>query len=128
MLPLGSRDALITHWVELFERHDIKAENDIYIVTNGQCFDSFKAWASQHHIPEDHVVSDGTETNETRLGAVPDILFGIKQFGFEFIRCIGCWRRYSIFERFQTGCIFKQISSIELQRKELFGDNLCSLG
>jgi dTDP-glucose pyrophosphorylase len=80
-LPLGNRDALITHWVELFEKYGITAKNDIYIVTNGQCYDSFRNWAGKHDIPLSHIVSDGTETNETRLGAVPDILFGINHFG-----------------------------------------------
>lgn len=81
LLPLGNKDALITHWVELFENYGITAKNDIFVVTNGQCYDSFKSWASKHDIPLDHIVSDGTETNETRLGAVPDILFGINHFG-----------------------------------------------
>ncbi|KAI9245507.1 nucleotide-diphospho-sugar transferase [Helicostylum pulchrum] len=80
LLPLGNRDALITHWVELFEAHGVTAENDIFVVTNGQCYESFKLWANLHHIPLNHIVSDGTETNETRLGAVPDILFGINHF------------------------------------------------
>lgn len=83
LLPLGNRDALITHWIELFEQHGITAKNDIYVVTNGQCYEAFKKWASQHDIPLDHIVSDGTETNETRLGAVPDILFGVQHFGLE---------------------------------------------
>ncbi|EPB81306.1 hypothetical protein HMPREF1544_11976 [Mucor circinelloides 1006PhL] len=81
LLPLGSKDALITHWIELFESHNISAQNDIYVVTNGQCYDAFKQWASLHGIPLDHIISDGTTTNETRLGAVPDIMFGIKEFG-----------------------------------------------
>jgi dTDP-glucose pyrophosphorylase len=81
LLPLSNKDALITHWVELFESHDISAQNDIYVVTNGQCYDAFKQWASAHAIPLDHIVSDETTTNETRLGAVPDIMFGIKEFG-----------------------------------------------
>jgi glucose-1-phosphate thymidylyltransferase len=81
LLPLGNRDALITHWVELFEAHGITAKNDIYVVTNGQCYEAFKVWAGNHDIPLDRIVSDGTETNETRLGAVPDIMFGINHFG-----------------------------------------------
>ncbi|KAI8640869.1 nucleotide-diphospho-sugar transferase [Parasitella parasitica] len=81
LLPLGNKDALITHWVELFESHNISAQNDIYAVTNGQCYEAFKRWALAHGIPADHIVSDGTSTNETRLGAVPDIMFGIKEFG-----------------------------------------------
>lgn len=81
LLPLGNKDALITHWVELFESHNISTQNDIYVVTNGQCYDAFKQWALAHTIPLDHIVSDGTTANETRLGAVPDIMFGIKEFG-----------------------------------------------
>ncbi|KAI8371856.1 mannose-1-phosphate guanyltransferase beta-like protein [Blakeslea trispora] len=83
LLPLGNRDALITHWIELFERHGIQAKQDIYIVTNDACHQAFQTWASAHQIPQDHIVSDGTSSNETRLGAVPDILFGIQQFGLD---------------------------------------------
>ncbi|CEP08506.1 hypothetical protein [Parasitella parasitica] len=81
LLPLGDKDALITHWIELFESHNISVENDIYVVSNGHCYEAFKKWASAHGISKDHIVSDGTITNETRLGAVPDIMFGIKEFG-----------------------------------------------
>lgn len=83
LLPLGSRDALITHWIELFEKHGITASKDIFVVTNGHCYESFKSWAMLHDIPMDHIVSDGTDSNETRLGAVPDILFGINHFGLD---------------------------------------------
>ncbi|KAI8379838.1 mannose-1-phosphate guanyltransferase beta-like protein [Choanephora cucurbitarum] len=83
LLPLGGRDALITHWIELFEKHGISAKNDIYIVTNDQCYQAFQTWATAHEIPQDHIVSDGTSSNENRLGAVPDILFGIQQFGLD---------------------------------------------
>lgn len=79
LLPLGNKDALITHWVELFKSHNI-TQDDIYVVTNGQCYESFCTWAQANTIPLNHIVSDGTETNETRLGAVPDILFGINHF------------------------------------------------
>lgn len=83
LLPLGNRDALITHWVELFDRHGITARKDIFVVTNGQCYEAFKVWATANGVPLDHIVSDGTDSNETRLGAVPDILFGIQHFGLD---------------------------------------------
>lgn len=80
MLPLGGKDALITHWVELFNKHGIKSSDDIYVVTNSQCYEGFQTWARNNNIPLDHIVSDGTHSNETRLGAVPDIMFGIDHF------------------------------------------------
>lgn len=80
LLPLGDRDALITHWLELFSKHNI---NDFYIVCNGATYDAFCGWAERNNVPKDRIVSDGTLTNETRLGAVPDIKFGIKHFGLE---------------------------------------------
>lgn len=79
LLPLGGRDALITHWLDLFRDHGI----DVYVVTNAACYDLFVAWAQRHNLPTDHIVSDGTLTNETRLGAVPDIAFGIHHFKLE---------------------------------------------
>ncbi|KAG0949172.1 hypothetical protein G6F57_001519 [Rhizopus arrhizus] len=82
LLPLGNKDALITHWVELFQNHGITSAS-IYVVTNAQCYEQFITWAKHHNIPSDHIVSDGTSSNETRLGAVPDILFGIKHFDMD---------------------------------------------
>ncbi|KAI8967174.1 mannose-1-phosphate guanyltransferase beta-like protein [Mycotypha africana] len=80
LLPLGGRDALITHWLELFEAHGLKAAKDIFVITNEACYDSIKQWATRHSVPLDHIVSDGTTSNENRLGAVPDIMFAVKHF------------------------------------------------
>ncbi|KAG2216311.1 hypothetical protein INT45_009693, partial [Circinella minor] len=78
LLPLGGRDALITHWLDLFRSHNI---TDIYVVTNAATYDAFISWAERNQVPSSNIVSDGTLTNETRLGAVPDIAFGIHHFG-----------------------------------------------
>ncbi|KAG0169217.1 hypothetical protein DFQ30_003852 [Apophysomyces sp. BC1015] len=80
LLPIGNRDALITHWLELFEEHGI-LKQDIHLVTNDACYDAFCTWADCHEFPLANIVSDGTTTNETRLGAVPDIAFGVCHFG-----------------------------------------------
>ncbi|KAI9268009.1 nucleotide-diphospho-sugar transferase [Phascolomyces articulosus] len=80
LLPLGGRDALITHWLDLFRSHNI---NDIYVVTNAATYDAFVSWAERNQVRQENIVSDGTLTNETRLGAVPDIAFGIHHFGLE---------------------------------------------
>ncbi|RCI06555.1 hypothetical protein CU098_013041 [Rhizopus stolonifer] len=82
LLPLGGKDALVSHWVELFQKYGITSES-IHIVTNAQCYEQFLTWAKNHNIPPNQIVSDGTHSNETRLGAVPDILFGIQHFGLE---------------------------------------------
>ncbi|KAF7724833.1 hypothetical protein EC973_000718 [Apophysomyces ossiformis] len=79
LLPLGNRDALITHWLETFEGNGI-GKKDIHMVTNDVCYVAFLEWAHRHAFPVENIVSDGTKTNETRLGAVPDIAFGIDHF------------------------------------------------
>ncbi|KAI9315084.1 nucleotide-diphospho-sugar transferase [Dichotomocladium elegans] len=79
LLPLGGRDALITHWLELFRKHGI----DVFVVTNAASYDQFCAWAERHGLALDHIASDGTTTNDNRLGAVPDIAFGIRHFGLD---------------------------------------------
>ena len=58
---------------------DIRTANlvDEYIVISNHKFaHHFQAWASAHTLPVT-VVDDGTDTNETRLGAVRDIQFAI---------------------------------------------------
>lgn len=52
---------------------------DQYIViTNHKFVEYFQTWAAAHHLPIT-VLDDGTETNETRLGAVRDIQFAIEK-------------------------------------------------
>ena len=46
------------------------------VITNHKFAEHFHAWASAHSLPIT-VLDDGTETNETRLGAVRDIQFAI---------------------------------------------------
>ncbi|KAI8371645.1 nucleotide-diphospho-sugar transferase [Radiomyces spectabilis] len=79
LLPLGDRDALITYWLQLFKEYGI-GEDDIYIVTNDTCYPYFEAWAQRHEVSLGNIVSDGTTTNDTRLGAVPDISFALHHF------------------------------------------------
>lgn len=51
---------------------------DAYIVISNHKFAShFQSWAQAHPLPIT-VLDDGTETNETRLGAVKDIQFAIE--------------------------------------------------
>ena len=50
------------------------------VITNHKFAKHFQAWASAHPLPIT-VLDDGTETNETRLGAVRDIQFAIDALG-----------------------------------------------
>ena len=60
---------------------DIDANTDIHdfvVISNHRFADIFEKWAkeSKYHIS---VVDDGTSSNETRLGAVKDILFAVEK-------------------------------------------------
>ena len=50
------------------------------VITNHKFAEHFRTWASAHPLPIT-VLDDGTETNETRLGAVRDIQFAIDALG-----------------------------------------------
>ncbi len=54
------------------------------IVTNHKFAPVFEAWArGQQYAKPITVVDDGTETNETRLGAVCDLLFAMEKLGLD---------------------------------------------
>lgn len=56
---------------------------DGYIVISNHKFaDHFRAWADNHKLPIT-VLNDGTQSNETRLGAVRDIQFAIEELGLQ---------------------------------------------
>ena len=56
---------------------------DGYIVISNHKFaDHFRAWADNHKMPIT-VLDDGTQSNETRLGAVRDIQFAIEELGLQ---------------------------------------------
>lgn len=76
---LKVRDKPILDW--LLEDIDGAGIVDRYVViTNHKFSKHFQAWASAHPLPIT-VLDDGTETNETRLGAVRDIQFAIDALG-----------------------------------------------
>ena len=50
------------------------------IVTNHKFAPIFQKWAAEQHYTKPlRIIDDGTETNETRLGAVRDLLLAIKE-------------------------------------------------
>lgn len=76
---LKVQDKTILDW--LLEDIDGASVVDQYIVISNHKFaHHFKAWADHHKLPIT-VLDDGTESNETRLGAVRDIQFAIEELG-----------------------------------------------
>jgi len=54
------------------------------IVTNHRFAPVFEEWSLQQHYSKPvTILDDGTETNETRLGAVCDLLFAIERLGID---------------------------------------------
>lgn len=78
LLPLGGKDALITHWLNILIESNIDITSSLYIVTNSTAYSSFISWAEAHNIPAKNIINDGSTSNENRLGAVEDIYFAIK--------------------------------------------------
>ncbi|CAI2169041.1 12023_t:CDS:1 [Funneliformis geosporum] len=80
LLPLGGKDSLIAHWLDILIESNIDIKSSLYIVTNSPSYSSFISWAKTHNIPTTNIVNDGSTLNENRLGAVEDVLFAIKHF------------------------------------------------
>lgn len=80
---LKVRDKTILDW--LVDDLEQSGEIDKYIVvSNSKFYENFVSWADEKEIKEKiTVVDDGTSTNETRLGAVADILFAQKKLGLK---------------------------------------------
>lgn len=75
LLPIGGFP-LIAYWIEALKAgNDLK---DIFIVTNDIYFSKFKEWAKNY--PFVTVTTDGTSTNEERLGAVSCLQLVIEKF------------------------------------------------
>lgn len=72
---LKVQDKTILDWL-LDNINDIGIINQYVVITNHKFAKHFQAWADMHPLPIT-VLDDGTETNETRLGAVRDIQFAI---------------------------------------------------
>lgn len=72
---LEVRGKTILDW--LLEDIDKSGVVDQYVVISNHKFArQFQAWADQHRLPIT-ILDDGTESNETRLGAVRDVQFAI---------------------------------------------------
>lgn len=62
----------------------IKDIDEHIIITNHRFAPVFEKWsATQHYTKPIRIVDDGTSTNETRLGAVGDLLFAMEQLALD---------------------------------------------
>ena len=59
---------------------DIKEIGSIYIVTNNRFFENFDKWLkASRYKAKTSLINDGSNTNETRLGAIRDLELAIKE-------------------------------------------------
>lgn len=79
LLKVG--DKTILDWL-LDDIHASGLVDGYAVISNHKFAPHFEAWARESALPVT-VVNDGTETNETRLGAVRDIQFAIDSLGLK---------------------------------------------
>ncbi|MBR9677278.1 nucleotidyltransferase family protein [Candidatus Woesearchaeota archaeon] len=73
-----AKKAIIEYIIEHLELID--ELTDIYVVTNNKFYETFKSWNDKVVYGKTiHVINDGTNTNEDRLGAVGDMHYVIEQ-------------------------------------------------
>ena len=77
LLQVG-RKAIIEHLLEkIAEVEDVK---EILIVTNHRFYEQFRVWLNHYESDKPiKLLNDGTLSNDTRLGAVGDLLFAIDE-------------------------------------------------
>ena len=76
---LKVQDKTILDWL-LDDISGARLVDQYAVITNHKFAKHFQTWAAAHPLPIT-VLDDGTETNETRLGAVRDIQFAIDMLG-----------------------------------------------
>ena len=76
LLKVGEKTIL--DWL-LDDIHTSGLVDQYIVISNHKFAHHFQAWADDHKLPIT-VLDDGTESNETRLGAVKDIQFAIEEF------------------------------------------------
>ncbi|ORX90211.1 nucleotide-diphospho-sugar transferase [Basidiobolus meristosporus CBS 931.73] len=88
LVPLGSYDALLTHWWRLLQKYETQLNSwsdfklgNVYIITNETHYSQFQEWANRHGFPRENLLNNHTNTNETRLGAIQDLQLSIHSYG-----------------------------------------------
>ena len=69
---------LVDHWLRHLHAAGLSADH-LYVITNGLFHLQFAEWAATRGIPEENVVSNGTRSNDTRLGASGDLALLLRQ-------------------------------------------------
>ncbi len=78
LLPVGGKP-ILDHLLEKIAA--FPSVNEVFLVTNSRFYPHFDAWAKTKRYPwKIEVVNDGTLTNETRLGAIGDLMLVVKKF------------------------------------------------
>ncbi|XP_020317639.1 mannose-1-phosphate guanyltransferase isoform X2 [Oncorhynchus kisutch] len=78
LLPVG-HCALISHWVQAL--NTTGCVDTVFVITNALHHKAFEEWALD--FPNVKVLSDGTKSNEDRLGAVACLQLTVKHFKIE---------------------------------------------
>ena len=78
LLPIGPK-ALIAHWIDDLIAQSCVAQ--ICIISNDHFYAQFNAWHQENCVDKERVLllNDGTQSNETRLGAIGSIQFALDQ-------------------------------------------------
>ena len=81
LLPVGGKK-MIDRIID--KTASIKSIDAIHVVSNHKFFQNFVEWRSSHKDgPKILLVDDGTQTNDTRLGAIRDMELGIRKGSIE---------------------------------------------
>ena len=79
LLPVGEK-ALISYWFDSMKSME-EIPSEVIIVTNDKHQEQFhksKKWYAPNFSQNLKIINDGSTSNETRLGAVSDIKFGLE--------------------------------------------------
>jgi glucose-1-phosphate thymidylyltransferase len=80
LLPVADKP-IVEYLLEKLEQ--VRSVDEVLVVTNGRFYPRFKEWAEKSRWPwKTVVVNDGTQSNETRLGAIGDLLLTLRKFPF----------------------------------------------
>lgn len=78
LLPVGGKP-ILEHVLDKLA--EVPSVGVVYVVTNERFYSDFKGWSEKlSFLWPLEVVSDGTRTNETRLGAIGDLAFLVRKY------------------------------------------------
>jgi len=125
LLPVGGKP-VINHLVEQIEQGGRCKR--VIVITNDKFEQQFRQWQRDLRCGLDiEVLSDGTDCNEKRLGAVGDMALAVKMSGIDddllvaasdHIFCFSWAKFFQFFEEKETDCVTAQVvNDVSLLRK-----------